>query len=301
VSVRATLGPEAAAERRGVPAPPYFSRERVGADADALVAAVDGSTAAGAGLRRAYLRAVAKAQRQPFELAAGDEPSLLFDLAEPEVEKALSYLLGEEPPDPVRPLESSARSRTRERFEAAWEMLRVHAPDLLAPVEVLVGRYVFADCPAREGQTSLRNALGTVFWISPSAAWRPPHFADAIVHEATHQALFLTDMVHRCFTVGRAGLDDPAAQALSSVRAIPRPYDLAFHAACVDAVLLALFDLFGNRAELERRTASLAPALADLKAKEEFLTPFGRQILSEAQATFDAASRSLDLQEDGSA
>ncbi|HET7121380.1 MAG TPA: HEXXH motif-containing putative peptide modification protein [Solirubrobacterales bacterium] len=263
-------------------------------DARALVAAV-GEPPGQGDLGSAYRAAVAKVQSQPFDLPPGPStPNLHFDVREPAAAAALAYLLGEQVDPAELQLDAAASAFARERFESAWGLLEQRGPRFLDSVRVLVGHFVFADHPPHEGQTSLRNALGTVFWISPFDNWRARHFADAIVHEATHQALFLADMIHGCFSVDRQGLDAPSALALSSVRGIPRPYDLAFHAACVDAVLLSLFDSLGYRRELQRRAEALAPALEDLAGKgEPLLSPAGREILREAIETMESAERRI--------
>ncbi|MDQ3724899.1 MAG: HEXXH motif-containing putative peptide modification protein, partial [Actinomycetota bacterium] len=226
-----------------MPIPSYFRSERVTADARSLIQAANSGAGEGVDIGPAYWAAVASVQAQPFELPSeGTPPSLHFDPAEPGTAAALRYLLSAEiEPNELR-LDSEKAAYTRERFQAAWRMLQDRAPEFLDSVRVLVGHFVFAEFPDQEGQTSLRNTLGTVFWISPFDNWKLHHFADAIVHESTHQALFLTDMVRGCFQVDRAGLEAPEALAKSSIREIPRPYNLAFHAACVDAVLISLFD-----------------------------------------------------------
>jgi hypothetical protein len=278
-----------------VPIPAYFRPERVAADAAGLVRAMDPTAeAAAADLGGAYRAAVARVQSQPFELSeAREPPALHFDVTEPEVRSALRYLLrSDDLPDDLE-LEPGKAAYTRERFEAAWALLEDRAAEFLESVRVLVGHFVFAEFPELEGQTSLRNTLGTVFWISPFDNWKLKHFADAIVHESTHQALFLTDMVRGCFQVDRAGLEAPEALAKSSIREIRRPYDLAFHAACVDAVLLSLFDALGDEAEMRRRCAAVMPALEDLDSKGHLLTGEGRAVLDAAIATAGRAEELL--------
>jgi HEXXH motif-containing protein len=275
--------------------PAYFRPERVAGDAGALIEAVDpGASTKATDLGRAYRTAVAKVQAQPFALVEAEEPPALhFDLEEPGMTAALRYLLrGDDAPSELE-LEAAKAAYARERFEAAWSLLEARAPEFLESVRILVGHFVFAELPELEGQTSLRNTLGTVFWISPYDNWKPKHFADAIVHESTHQALFLSDMVRGCFRVDRAGLEAPEALAKSSIREIPRPYDLAFHAACVDAVLLSLFSALGDEAEMRRRSAAVMPALEDLDGKSHLLTEEGRGVLDAAIATATRAEQLL--------
>jgi hypothetical protein len=287
--------PITADEGGRVPVPAYFGFTSIAADMRGLIDAVDLAGTTGDGnIGRRYRRSVSEVQRQPFQLPYTEsEPSLHFDLAEEGAARALDYLLSGEVPPRELQLAPETVAFTRERFEAGITLLEERCPNLLEPVRNLVGHVVFADYMRREGQTSLRNALGTVFWVSPFDNWRPYHFGDAIVHESTHQALFLKDMVRGLFRLDRQGLDDPAVHAISSIREIPRPYDLAFHAACVDAVLLSFFEACDDLPEMRRRTDAVLPALEDLDRKGEVLTPAGRGALDAAIRTTESAERLL--------
>jgi hypothetical protein len=180
---------------------------------------------------------------------------------------------------------------TLERFEQAISLLATSAPDMLVVSRLLVGHVVFGEFFPREGQTSLRNALGTVFWISPFDKLNAYHFADAIVHESTHQAIFLKDMVQGLFCVKVGDLNRPEVQSVSSIRKIARPYDMAMHAACVDAVLLPLFEALGDMDEVRRRSEAVIPSLEDLDRKGHVLTEVGRSCLTSAMQTVEKAEQ----------
>jgi hypothetical protein len=113
------------------------------------------------------------------------------------------------------------------------------------------------------------------------------HFAETFIHEAVHQALFLEDMLHRVFKdEARARLSDRPLEAYSTTRATNRPYDVAFHAACVTSTL-------AEYRRCVRPTASpaqdashvqreLQRSVRDLEQlREQALTSDGNRILDE--------------------
>jgi hypothetical protein len=292
-----------AAPRRSIPTPSYFTLASVSHDIRALLDACSQDPAV-EHLGRSYQSLVAEIQSQPFSLAySEEEPTLHFGLDEPGVADALSYLLSVEAAitdsfprvAEMEDFELSRRVATsaRERFEKAAALLTTDAPDLLVVARLLIGHVVFGDFPPREGQTSLRNALGTVFWVSPFDKLNALHFADAIVHESTHQALFLKDMVEGLFCVDVKSLNRPEVQSVSSIRKIARPYDMAMHAACVDAVLLPLFEALGDMDEVRRRTEAVMPSLEDLDSKGHVLTEAGHAALASAIDTAEKAERAV--------
>lgn len=290
-----------AAPSRSIPTPSYFTLASVSRDMRALLDAY-GHDCDADDLGRTYQRLVAEVQSQPFLLPySEEEPTLHFGLDDPGVAEALSYLLSVEaaitdsfpPASELEDLELSERvaGSSRRRFEKAVDLLSADAPDLLIVARLLMGHVVFGEFPPREGQTSLRNALGTVFWISPFGKLNALHFADAIVHESTHQALFLKDMVEGLFCVDVESLNRPEVQSMSSIRKIPRPYDMAMHAACVDAVLLPLFEALGDMDEVRRRTKAVMPSLEDLAGKGHVLNDAGHAALASAIDTAEKAER----------
>jgi hypothetical protein len=289
------------APTRSIPIPSYYTFESVSGDIRALLEAC-GEDPGNKDLGRRYQGLVAEIQSQPFSLRySAEEPSLHFELDEPGITDALSYLISVEAAitdsfpeaEEIEDLELTDKvaTFTRERFEIAVSLLATDAPDMLRVARLLVGHIVFGDFFPREGQTSLRNALGTVFWISPFDKLNAHHFADAIVHESTHQAIFLKDMVRGLFSVGADDLKRPEVQSLSSIRKIPRPYDMAMHAACVDAALLPLFEALGDIGEVRRRSEAVVPSLEDLDRKGHVLTDVGRSVLTSAIATVEKAEQ----------
>jgi hypothetical protein len=112
------------------------------------------------------------------------------------------------------------------------------------------------------------------------------HFAETLIHETTHQALFLEDMLHRVFTDdARVGVSANPLQAYSTTRSTARPYDVAFHAACVTATL-EMYRSVAGRADSLVQSDSVATELErsihDLdELRGGALTPVGSSILDE--------------------
>ncbi|MGS2809307.1 aKG-HExxH-type peptide beta-hydroxylase [Nocardia sp. MW-W600-9] len=113
------------------------------------------------------------------------------------------------------------------------------------------------------------------------------HFAETFIHEATHQALFLEDMLHRVFTdEARVRVSQHPLQAYSTTRATHRPYDVSFHGACVTTSLEEFRRRTGLSSQYPEQTAHVARELErsveDLtRLREQALTDNGNMILEE--------------------
>lgn len=112
------------------------------------------------------------------------------------------------------------------------------------------------------------------------------HFAETLVHETTHQALFLEDMLYRVFTNdARVSVSANPLKAYSTTRSTDRPYDVAFHAACVTATL-EMYRSVAGRAEssddADVVSADLERSVQDLdRLRGQALTSAGSAILDE--------------------
>lgn len=133
---------------------------------------------------------------------------------------------------------------------------------------------------------SISNNLGTIV-ICPSEEWSEIDYIETIVHEATHQAVFLEDMINKIFN-NYDEINDKN-HAMSSIRGVPRRYDLAFHAACVSIALLYMYTNFKFSYEEIPEVNSkvscikkgLKNSLPDLFDKDYLLTTNGKTILSQ--------------------
>ena len=136
---------------------------------------------------------------------------------------------------------------------------------------------------AREGPSagaSRGDALGVV-WLAPADGWTAADCADAMWHETVHQALFLEQMVRGLYLASVSEMAEESALVPSAIRRTKRPYDLAFHAACVASSLVGLNRAFGRHIACRTLVEGLQQTLPALREKAAFLSPNGQAILME--------------------
>ena len=122
------------------------------------------------------------------------------------------------------------------RFQAAMRLIAEADKNLATLVENLIGSVVAYRIPFRDGGT-VSCAIGLI-WLSPQRSWPVEYWAEMIVHEFAHNSVFLEDMV-------RGIMPEPAllgdASCVSAIRKQHRPFDKAFHSACVAVTLMYLY------------------------------------------------------------
>jgi hypothetical protein len=232
----------------------------------------------------AYVQTLNALQRNPIPVPDGERtPVLDFTLDSPAVRSFVSELSGDEQ---LECFSASEQLQIAEGVQSGLQRLRVLAPCAEDAVRYLIARLVFARHPVRAGG-SAANTVGMV-WLSPPASAQADDFAEFLWHEATHQALFLADMLNPLFTVERR--NGPMPQVTSAIRRQPRDYDLAFHAACVAASLIELYEALGNREKVAELRRGMSLTMSELMAMQEPLTDAGRAILFELDVLDHAPS-----------
>lgn len=96
---------------------------------------------------------------------------------------------------------------------------------------------VFYHRSRHSGGGSISSAPG-VIWCSNRRTWSPTDMAEFLIHELTHNLLFLDERRHEHY-VNPQLLSDPAAFAVSVVLKRPRPLDRAFHSLVVASEVLS--------------------------------------------------------------
>lgn len=257
--------------------PSFLRPSRVGADQQTVIEF--SGTIEGSSRTANYLEALRLIQPS-YAPDAEREPVLVFELVDSRVSKLLSSL--ETADQPIasahfQQLTDEEVQRARDGFCAGMSILRSYDSELPNIVRGLVGTWVFARNAEMDGG-SFWFALGTV-WLAPSATWTDLTYAENILHESTHQATFLADMVHGVFkgdTAARA-----SALARSPIRRVPRRYDFAFHAAAVAAVLADFHQSVGDKARASELNEGISLSLADLRKQDHMLEPSGKLLLAE--------------------
>jgi HEXXH motif-containing protein len=211
----------------------------------------------------------------------GAGPSLRFDLDDPAVAAILESL--KQSPDladvhVIGPVDPGRRDAIIADIASARELLRGHDPawaDLLA---TLVASLILVDADGYFGG-SFWHILGTV-WMSPRPSWRIVDYAENLLHETVHQAMFLDDMVNSLFAAPPDELASGEALVTSAIRGTKRPYDYAFHAATVSTELLRFYEQLGGLEQARGFCAGALSTLHELAGKERYLSPRGRVLLA---------------------
>ena len=247
------------------------------------------------GLRQQYLAALAAMQRHPYLARTAESGWFLnfgpFDSRTGATLEALLEIARIEPEDVF---ESNARETVEREIAAARELLLLLRPHELETADLLIGTLVFVRKAGSAGG-SFGTALGMV-WLNPQHDWTTADYAEALLHETVHQALFLEQLVRGMFTVDDGHrLAEEDARVVSAILRIGRPYDASLHSAWV-AIALAEFDL--ERGEVDEACAklsSLRPTVDGLREKDRFLDDHGKLLLSELESRYDAAVREISI------
>jgi hypothetical protein len=130
----------------------------------------------------------------------------------------------------------SARQAAMERVTAAIDQLgAVNAG--LRRVFNLVIHTLFFHRSHHSGGGSISSAPG-VIWCSPRRTWSLTDMAEFLVHELTHNILFLDERRYEHYVDPRLLLDEENF-AVSAVLKVPRPLDRAFHSLVVAREVLS--------------------------------------------------------------
>lgn len=223
-----------------------------------------------------YFAALNRLQRQlPIKIGNADGPQLRFDLDDAAVEFITRGITEDElPPTQVRTLSHEAAAEAADYHQRAMELLATVHPTLPLSVRRLVGTVLFADVANCAGGSS-GDALGLV-WISPLRGWSAVRYAECLCHETTHQALFLEDMLTPVFSS-----DSEQPLVVSSIRGTKRPYESAFHAAVVAAVVVQMYTALDMPALAAGFVDGLAKSVAEFQITPQHLTARGRELLAE--------------------
>ncbi|WP_063728992.1 aKG-HExxH-type peptide beta-hydroxylase [Streptomyces sp. RTd22] len=172
---------------------------------------------------------------------------------------------------------------TREHWDAmvrqAVEHINHLSPDLARMVDLLVTDVVVVNSRSDGGGST--NRLPGLVVMSPGD-WDVPEYAECIVHEGLHTALFLMDMVYGMFTLPPSEMEKDEYRALSAVKiGQRRPLHAAFHAAAVAVPLMYMQHRRGVDTLVSKYTVSLRAACRDMRTHRSTFTPYGRMLLDE--------------------
>jgi len=264
-----------------------------------LIAATSGTEL---DIRTRYFVALNTMQEQQFRFAArSGEIVLAFDIEDPQTSALLVHFLG----TPAQLPECSSMTGDAQAItaliDAAMALLQQYDASAAAVVRLLVGCLLVARHGAAYGGASMGETLGVV-WLRPDPGWEAVDCAESILHESVHQALLLDERVNGMFDEDLAadmaserGLVTSAVWPYSSQHKARRPYDRAFHSACVGAVLVDFYERLSLPEKAGTLCEPLPVTIAELRAKGAFLTAHGREILTEVDDMVGISTSSLGL------
>ena len=170
------------------------------------------------------------------------------------------------------------RPATCERFRRAMDIIAGSSHHLASLIEALIGSIPVYRVPHRDGG-SLSCAIG-MFWLSPDRSWTSTYWAEMIVHEFVHNAVFLEDMV-RGLMPAPTNLGLPGALSVSALRKTRRPFDKAFHSACVAIGMMHLYHLLGDESRVDSLLSDLRTTVRDMTRNVRAMERSGVQLLSD--------------------
>lgn len=241
-------------------------------------------------MRQAYIQSLNSIQRCRIPLSNSasetlDYPRILFDIADKETRALLECFL--ETGDVQSGDLFAGRDATKEivAVKEGLAMLQAFDAGSYRLARLLVNCFLLARKPLSYGG-SRGDCLG-VIWINPGKSWTVSDYAEIILHETIHQALFLDEMINSMFTCSPPRMSEPDALVLSAIRKTMRPYYLSFHAACVAYSLIGFYRWIGKFGKASRLRASVVETVKQLRHKDEFLTGHGKRLLSFMEANIE--------------
>ncbi len=232
--------------------------------------------------RALYFAALNDVQPRPFRLPGKDrDPHLDFEALHPVNRPIAQQFLRTDEVSEEHLFSREEQTEIRAGTRAAFDLLNRHQERVVEAIRLLVACLLCVK-QSGAGGGSFGDSLGVV-WFDPSPSWEPADYAETVLHEATHQGVFLCDMVQRLFVREPGEMSSDDALVISAIRAARRPYDLAFHSACVAAALADFHARTGRRERSRELLQALRPTADELRNKSGFLTQAGLAILEELE------------------
>ncbi|HEY3801739.1 MAG TPA: HEXXH motif-containing putative peptide modification protein [Kofleriaceae bacterium] len=161
------------------------------------------------------------------------------DIAKPVTEETCAALASHR--------DAAAVRAKQERVREAAALLRTTCPGLGQIFDTVIQRVFCVEMAGEVGGSSTKSV--GVIWANPTASASAFDLAEFLVHEHTHQLLFLDEQVHGFFT-DRLGAETGSNGFMprSSIRGARRPLGLVFHSLAVALELVAFRQLFADDA-----------------------------------------------------
>ncbi len=122
------------------------------------------------------------------------------------------------------------QARVQEALHEIWRYSHSYA-DILTTIVTNV--FILPSTVARAGSTS--QAVG-VIWLNPKPTYPTPDLMEVLIHEFTHQTMFLDELRYGHYSYGT--ISDRATWARSAILNIARPLDKVLHSIVVATEVL---------------------------------------------------------------
>lgn len=186
----------------------------------------------------------------------------------------------------ARPMEPRIQNQIESKIIRSLSGWKVLEPDLAKIFDVVV-HTLFFQASEGYGGGSLASALG-VIWVGENEHWEGKDWQEFLLHELTHQLLFLDAYLEMHFDNWDAlVLSD--SQVYSAILKRPRPFHLAYHGLFVVYEVLSFRRLLGEPAEpkVHAPSAELLPEalksaahLAEVDGQRNLMTKRSRFLLA---------------------
>jgi hypothetical protein len=170
--------------------------------------------------------------------------------------------------------------RKLETARNAYQKMQERYPEL-GLLFKLAFNTIFSLPSTTSGGGSTSSAIG-VLWVNPRATWSENDMIEFLIHELTHNLVFLDERRHSHYVDLKKAVDKEN-WALSAVLARPRPIDKVVHSLVVATEILLFRDRFTGHdgryrvhppsGLLKEKSLRCAESLLNLKNREELCRP----------------------------
>jgi hypothetical protein len=238
-------------------------------------------------LRDSYFSALNSVQKTKLVwIRNSNTVQLLFDHSDPLTAGLLCKLMNIENLGEENALSNERVNHITEQFGEAIQLIQLKNAALGQLFELLVGNICFAKLKGLGG-ASFGDTLGA-FWLNPPKSWKSVDYSEAIVHETTHQALFLEQMVNGMYTVPASEFGNEENLVLSAIRKVKRPFDLSWHSVTVAVALAEFYSELGDKSKASSFAGPARTTLDEFKSKKDLLSTTGLDILDDLDSRCQA-------------
>ena len=255
----------------------FLDRKRVLSNSRLAAAYLNGTSTPVTDVKSEFIRALNRAQSTTIKSLDSDL-YLEFDNA-PLVDRLVKRTVfsSEEVAKGAHIFSFGERSQMAQLVNDAKALLSEEVPNLYYLITQIVGSVGIYRIPKRDGGSVSCN-IGLI-WLSPRTDWTVEYCAEMLVHEFIHNSVFLEDMVRGIMPTPEL-LEKDEALSISAIRQTRRPYDKAFHSACVAVGIMYFYHMIGRDADAQKHLNPLKRTIGDLHESDRALKLMSKDLLT---------------------